>query len=328
MELYFFMLSVVIRYKDVFTQLKRRESRYTCLPTELDWELAKEIYERLQLFYEATLMFSGNKYPTMNAFFPLICEIGYSLREWTKSGIDKIGLMAYKMLSKFDKYWSVIHGIMGMVAVLDPRYKLKFVKLLMPVLYGREKAKVEFQTLEDFVRTLFKEYESTDPCARSYEGLSSEYRGGFKKLLSDIASIASENDDSGDMVELDNYLKEKLLPKDVDLDLLAWWKTNRGKYSTLQKIAKDILAILVSTIASESAFSTSGRLIGPHRSRLHPKKLEALMCAQSWLLNEIRETCSEETEAYCRSVEYDYDVDEVNNVYKNITILVTCFYNY
>lgn len=34
------------------------------------------------------------------------------------------------------------------------------------------------------------------------------------------------------------------------------------------------------------------------------------MCAQSWLLNEIRETCSDETEAYCRTIEYDYDVEE------------------
>ncbi|GJX20728.1 zinc finger BED domain-containing protein RICESLEEPER 2-like protein, partial [Tanacetum coccineum] len=67
---------------------------------------------------------------------------------------------------------------------------------------------------------------------------------------------------------------------------------------------------LVSTLASESAFSISGRLISPHRSRLHPKTLEALMCAQSWLLNEIRETCSEETEAYCRTIEFDYDVEE------------------
>ncbi|KAE8662993.1 hypothetical protein F3Y22_tig00113124pilonHSYRG00617 [Hibiscus syriacus] len=131
-----------------------------------------------------------------------------------------------------------------------------------------------------------------------------------KKLLFDIASIASENDHSGDMAELDNYLKEKLLLKDVDLDLLAWWKTNGGKYPTLQRITKDILAILVSTVASESTFSISGRLISPHRSRLHPKTLETLMCAQSWLLNEIRETCSEETEACCRSVEYDYDVNE------------------
>ncbi|KAI3745848.1 hypothetical protein L6452_08259 [Arctium lappa] len=117
--------------------------------------------------------------------------------------------------------------------------------------------------------------------------------------------LASENDDSVDMAELDNYLKEKLMPKDVDLDLLLWWKTNGGKYPTLQRMAKDILAIPVSTVASESAFSTSGRLISPHRSRLHPKTLEALMCAQSWLLNEIRET-----EAYCRSIEFDEDVEE------------------
>jgi len=118
--------------------------------------------------------------------------------------------------------------------------------------------------------------------------LSSGHRVGFKKLLSDIASIASEHDDSGDMTELDNYLKEKLLPKDMELDLLMWWKTNGFKYPTLQRIAKDILSVPVSTVASESAFSTSGRLISPHRSRLHPKTLEALMCAQSWLLSEIQ----------------------------------------
>ena len=118
--------------------------------------------------------------------------------------------------------------------------------------------------------------------------MSSGHRVGFKKLLSDIASITRDDDESGGMSELDNYLKEKLLPKDMELDLLAWWKTNGIKYPTLQRIAKDILAIPVSTVASESAFSTSGRLVSPHRSRLHPKTLEALMCAQSWLLNEIR----------------------------------------
>ncbi|KAI3747631.1 hypothetical protein L6452_10167 [Arctium lappa] len=313
----FLMLSVAIPYRDVFKRLKQRESRYTCLPTDLDWELAKEICDRLQLFYEVTLLFSGNKYPTANVFFPLICEISFSIREWVKSSIDEIGLMAHKMMVKFDKYWSVIHGIMGMAAVLDPRYKLKFVELLMPGLYGPEKAKNEFKTLEGFVQTFFKEYESTNSHAASYyegggfgsssfgSGLSTEYRGGFKKFLSDIEVLASENDDSGDMAELDNYLKEKLMPKDVDLDLLLWWKTNGGKYPTLQRMAKDILAIPVSTVASESAFSTSGRLISPHRSRLHPKTLEALMCAQSWLLNEIRET-----EAYCRSIEFDEDVEE------------------
>ena len=60
------------------------------------------------------------------------------------------------------------------------------------------------------------------------------------------------------------------------------------KYPTLQRLARDILAIPVTTVASESAFSTSGRLLSPHRSRLHPRTLEALMCAQSWLWSELK----------------------------------------
>ena len=55
--------------------------------------------------------------------------------------------------------------------------------------------------------------------------------------------------------ELDFYLEEEPLSDDEDLDVLYWWKVNT-KYPTLQKIAKDILAIPVSSVASESAFST------------------------------------------------------------------------
>ena len=51
-------------------------------------------------------------------------------------------------------------------------------------------------------------------------------------------------------------------------------------------IVRDIYAILVSTIASESTFSTGGRVVSKHRSRLHPDTLDALMCAQSWLWKE------------------------------------------
>ncbi|KAK1426939.1 hypothetical protein QVD17_15620 [Tagetes erecta] len=99
----------------------------------------------------------------------------------------------------------------------------------------------------------------------------------------------------------------------MDLDILAWWKTNGLKYLILQKIARDILAIPITTVASESSFSTSGRLISPHRSRLHPSTVEALMCAQSWLLNEIKATYSKETEAYCQTIEYEYDGDDEGN---------------
>ena len=59
---------------------------------------------------------------------------------------------------------------------------------------------------------------------------------------------------------------------------------NGVKYPVLQTIARDILAIPVSTVASESTFSSSGRLVSPHCNRLYPKMIEALMCAQSWFV--------------------------------------------
>ena len=83
-------------------------------------------------------------------------------------------------------------------------------------------------------------------------------------------------------IELDLYLEEPLLPRTQDLDVIQSWQHAGLKYPTLRKIARDVLAIPVTTVASESVFSTSGRIISPHRSRLAPSMIEALMCMQAW----------------------------------------------
>jgi hypothetical protein len=88
--------------------------------------------------------------------------------------------------------------------------------------------------------------------------------------------------------EFDLYFEEKNVEEGEDFDILLWWKINKGKYPTLSLIVRDIMAIPVSTVASESAFSTSGRHLSPHRTRLHPRTLEALMCTQSWLWAPLR----------------------------------------
>lgn len=54
-----------------------------------------------------------------------------------------------------------------------------------------------------------------------------------------------------------------------------------------QLTARDILAVPISTVASESAFSTGGRHVSPLRNRLHPKTVEALVFAQDWLWSTI-----------------------------------------
>lgn len=79
-------------------------------------------------------------------------------------------------------------------------------------------------------------------------------------------------------VELNYYLEEVILLKSVEFDILAWWK-----YLKLQKVARDILVVPMSTIASKYAFSISGRHVTPHCNRLHSDTLEALIYAQAWL---------------------------------------------
>ncbi|XP_075103827.1 zinc finger BED domain-containing protein RICESLEEPER 2-like [Nicotiana tabacum] len=85
----------------------------------------------------------------------------------------------------------------------------------------------------------------------------------------------------------------------------------RSELESYLEEARDLLAIPVSNIASESAFSTSGRLINPHHSRLYPTTLEALMCARTWLWNEINGSYSSIDRVSCLTMldeEEDPDV--------------------
>lgn len=68
----------------------------------------------------------------------------------------------------------------------------------------------------------------------------------------------------------------------IPLDVLAWWKCNQQRYPILSKIARDILAIPASTVASEASFSASGRVVNEYRTRLKPDLIEALVCLKDW----------------------------------------------
>ncbi|KAL1111766.1 hypothetical protein V6Z11_D02G082500 [Gossypium hirsutum] len=84
--------------------------------------------------------------------------------------------------------------------------------------------------------------------------------------------------------ELDRYLGEDEEVNDSSsFDLLLWWKMNTLRFPILAQMARDILAIPISTVASESAFSTDGRVLDSFRSSLTPVMVEALVCTQDWL---------------------------------------------
>ncbi|KAA0056625.1 zinc finger BED domain-containing protein RICESLEEPER 2-like [Cucumis melo var. makuwa] len=83
--------------------------------------------------------------------------------------------------------------------------------------------------------------------------------------------------------KIDIYLLEANVRTEGDFDILQWWKMNSDRFEVLGQMARDILAIPISTVASESAFSTGGRVVDSSRCSLAPKTVEALICTQNWL---------------------------------------------
>jgi hypothetical protein len=63
--------------------------------------------------------------------------------------------------------------------------------------------------------------------------------------------------------EIKQYFVEDCETPSETFDILMWWKVHSAKYPVPFEIARDVLAIPLSIVASESAFSTGGRIIDP-----------------------------------------------------------------
>jgi hAT family C-terminal dimerisation region len=70
---------------------------------------------------------------------------------------------------------------------------------------------------------------------------------------------------------------------EVYFDILQWWKVNSLRFLILSHMTRDVLAVSISTMTSESTFSTSGRILDAFRSSLTPIILQSLVCTEDWL---------------------------------------------
>ncbi|XP_062153877.1 uncharacterized protein LOC133862044 [Alnus glutinosa] len=112
----------------------------------------------------------------------------------------------------------------------------------------------------------------------------------FLQVFYDVTMQISEYSESSDpllntmanrmKVKYDKYWGdvEKINPLLFVASLLdlRYKMVNSTKFPILAEIARDVLAIPITTVASDSAFSTGGRVIDPYRSSLAPKTVEAL----------------------------------------------------
>ncbi|OMP03864.1 hypothetical protein COLO4_10147 [Corchorus olitorius] len=97
------------------------------------------------------------------------------------------------------------------------------------------------------------------------------------KDMEEVASVGAgleDNDDSTMDMFWKHEMESEKEEKRTKLDL---------EVSNSLLHSRDVLAVHVSSVASESAFSTGGRILDVYKSCLATKHVQALVCGQDWL---------------------------------------------
>ncbi|KAJ7981896.1 Zinc finger BED domain-containing protein [Quillaja saponaria] len=284
------MLETALEYKGAFSAMQGQDPTYTSALTDIEWKQLSSVTTYLKLLVEITNLFSGNKSPTANIYFPEICDVHIQLIEWCKSSDDFLSSIALKMKAKFDRYWRKCSLALAVAAILDPRFKMKLVEYYYSQIYGSN-ALNSIKEVSDGIRELFKAYSTGSNMVDQGSALlgsslpstindSRDRLKGFDKFIHETSECQSRTSD------LDKYLEEPVFPRTSDFNILNWWKVHMPRYPILSMMARDVLGTPMSIFEPESAFSTGGRVLDPSRSLLNPDTRQALICTQDWLLAE------------------------------------------
>ncbi|CAN1303260.1 Putative AC transposase [Linum perenne] len=164
--------------------------------------------------------------------------------------------------------------------------------------------------------------------------MASKMRRKYEKYWGDIEKMnkflqyMEEVDGVIYKTELDKYLREEHDDTpDPKFNVLDWWKLNSHRYPILSQMARDVLAVPISTVSSESAFSTGGRVLDAFRSSLTPRIVEALICTQDWLRADSRAPSIEEDQLDIDKID-EGKLSNLSNFLKQCVSCYTYFYNY
>nr|GEV30702.1 zinc finger BED domain-containing protein RICESLEEPER 2-like [Tanacetum cinerariifolium] len=123
----------------------------------------------------------------------------------------------------------------------------------------------DYNVFEDTIKTMRKKNMADVKRRKAVSSIAKETKSELDRYLTE------ENEGDGTYFKSDNFT------------ILGWWKKRSLAFIILSLVARDILVIPISTMASESTFSTGGRVLDSFRTSLTPQIVEALKCCQDWI---------------------------------------------
>ncbi|GJZ51172.1 zinc finger BED domain-containing protein RICESLEEPER 2-like protein [Tanacetum coccineum] len=273
--------------------------RFKKFPDEY-WVLIESLNPLLEVFQNATVILSGVYYPTSPLVLQQIFFISCKLSDLELEG-GLLSCMVKPMKKKLRKYFENMPPIITCSAALNPCFNVSGVDYLIENI-SRD---LEFQddgfatrsldwfheSFQGLYNMYYTKYGTNQTQSTSGGGSSSGVsRDPYARLLHGLTQHKKKKS-RGDPTmssEYEQYLKTDfvsgLQPKDfASYDVLGFWKSKENQFPVLSRMAMDILSVQASSVASESAFSTSGRLLTIRRTRLTPESLEMCMCLKDHL---------------------------------------------
>ena len=243
---------------------------------ESDWDKINDVVIFLEKFYLATVEFSGAYYPTVCNILAYIADLSLLLMEYRCKTEYKDAIT--QMVEKFKKYFFPIPPIYLIGAMLNPCMKFTTMSEFVRIIYSSLEIKPEekpsmFKTMSDtndHIQSLYNHYVDlldnatpthTVPLARPSDEPSSSKRQAHGMPahcvtnLSVWSKIQPTSQRSVNRDELNYYLRQAPESYQNNVSALDWWKNNQNQYPVLSTMARDVLNVPMSTVASESAFS-------------------------------------------------------------------------
>ncbi|GLU20234.1 hypothetical protein SLE2022_364440 [Rubroshorea leprosula] len=276
------MLERALLYRQAFINFALEDRNYVWSLEPNEWIRVQHICQLFEPFSEITTLFSGPQYPTANLFCKHVWAIELTLQAEMGSHDPCVRAMAKNMKIKFDKYWDCSSLVLAFAIILDPRFKLDYVKYCC-VKLDETTHLAKYENVKNCLKSLYNEYSHNED--KNVEAIEIVSHGAVN-LRSPLV-----HDEDFDEFEpnklsrygskLHRYLEERRLPRSEPLDILDWWRKNEYQYPRLAVMAKDILSIPITIVASEFTFSKGGRVLTKLRGSLTSENVKPLIITRS-----------------------------------------------
>jgi len=265
------MLEAALKHQRAFEDLELHDKKYVRelekgkgVPTYGDWNQAYLMLPFLKIFHEAILGISNTSNVTSNIYMLEVFGIGKKISYLCHSKDLNVHFIAITIRRYYNQHWEncgrhdEFNMLLLIALVFDPRYKVGYVNWMIDQIFNSVEAANLKQRLESCLKSLFEEYNDGEEKLQNDSQKAQFDEEGKEDPYS--WNEFRQSHESNFKSELNKYLEEDTETSE-DLDILNWWKLNSSRFPILANIAREVLAMPVSTLTSECALGNNAKVI-------------------------------------------------------------------